>query len=479
MPKCSARFRGGVSSFIAAAMLLAGSSSAGSGDIFRTPETTRATEYRFTDADNKLLDEVEYSCFQYFWKEVGKPACLAKDRFKIEVASIAAVGFQLGSLPIGVERKWITREQGQERAVTILRALFERKDNKKFGMYMHFPDHGDAGPCKLGYAHEASTIDSSILFAGAMAASTYFGGEVADITQKMLSDANWKAFADGPEGFLRMSWQVEKGVPLNGDVGRFSRHKWHVSSSEEHLIYFLAAGAPNPEFAVAPETYYRLLRKVDRYKDGPEFVISPQGTLFHYFFSHCWIEYRRFDADSPAEFGVKAPRVDWFENSRRATLAHRQRCIDLKSQYKTLSENVWGLSAAAARDGYIVPEIAPSLSGKEELFEGTVAPYAAGSAIMFAPAECVAALRAMRELKGKDGKPFVWRDPTEGGYGFLDSFNLDQNHAEPDYTGIDQGPMIVAIENARTGLIWKLFMEHPVAKAAVERLRLQSYKLPQ
>ncbi|MFN0135609.1 MAG: glucoamylase family protein [Phycisphaerae bacterium] len=464
--------RGGRLRTIAAlAGIACGSAGAASDDIIRTLETTRATEYRFSDADSKLLDEVQHSCFQYFWKEVGSPAKLAKDRLKIEVASIAAVGFQLGSLPIGVERKWITREQGVERAATILRSLYDRKDNKKFGMYMHFPDHGDAGPCKLNYAHEASTVDSSILFAGAMAAASYFGGEVADITQKMLHDANWKAFADGPDGFLRMAWHVERGAPLNGDVGHFTKHAWHIASCEEHLIYFLGAGSPNPAHALPPETYYRVSRQLGAYKDGPPFVLSAQGTLFHYFFSHCWIAYRQFDADTPADFGSKNPRVDWFENSRRATLAHRQRCIDLSSRHKTLSENIWGLSAAASRDGYIVPEIMPNRANKEQLFEGTVAPYAAGSAIMFTPAESVAALRAMRDLKGKDGKPFVWRDPAEGGYGFLDSFNLDQNHAEPDYTGIDQGPMIIAIENARTGLIWKLFMQHPVAKAAVERLR--------
>jgi hypothetical protein len=164
--------------------------------------------------------------------------------------------------------------------------------------------------------------------------------------------------------------------------------------------------------------------------------------------------------------------VDWWENSRRAVLTHRARCIELSDRFKTLSPNIWGLSACVGREGYIVPQITPNLSNEDKLYEGTVAPYAAGSAIMFTPAESMAALRVMRDLKDKNGQPLTWRDPTQGGYGFVDAFNLDQKYASDDYVGIDQGPLLLAIENARTGLIWRLFMQSETAKRAGERLRL-------
>ena len=102
-----------------------------------------------------------------------------------------------------------------------------------------------------------------------------------------------------------------------------------------------------------------------------------------------------------------------------------------------------------------------------------MAPYAAGSAIMFTPRESLAALREFRSLKDRSGKLLAWRDPADGGYGLVDSFNLDQQHASDDTIGIDVGPMLLAIENVRTGLVWDLFMQHDVARRAVQRLRFR------
>ena len=91
---------------------------------------------------------------------------------------------------------------------------------------------------------------------------------------------------------------------------------------------------------------------------------------------------------------------------------------------------------------------------------------------MFTPAESMAALRAFRELKDSSGKLLAWRGSDEGGYGFADSVNIDQHYASDDQVAIDVGPLLLAIENVRTGLIWRLFMQHPVAQVAVDRLGL-------
>ncbi|MEQ8836686.1 MAG: glucoamylase family protein, partial [Lacipirellulaceae bacterium] len=180
----------------------------------------------------------------------------------------------------------------------------------------------------------------------------------------------------------------------------------------------------------------------------------------------------------PQAFGVDYPPIDWFENSRRALLTHRQRCLEAASEYKSFGPNRWGMSPAADLNekgemSYIVQSIRPSMEGTDNFCGGTVTPYAAGSAIMFMPEESVAALREFRNLKNKDGEHIVWRPLEEGGYGLLDSFNLDREEQQgtPDYLSIDDGPMILAIENARTGLIWDLFMRHPAAQRAVERLK--------
>ncbi|MEP0847007.1 MAG: hypothetical protein HRF50_09325 [Phycisphaerae bacterium] len=443
--------------------------------ITRPPAASSATDYRFTPADEALLDEIERACFLYFWNEVGSPAPLAKDRFRGPVSSIAAVGFQLSSLPIGVERRWITREQGAERAAAVLRALIERSDNKKWGVYLHYPDLNTGGMSREGYEIVASTVDHALLIAGAIPAAEYFGEPVRGAVDRLIAETNWRAYAVGPQDFLSMGWRPDDPDALEGP-GQFIEWHWYNASDEERLIYFLAAGAPNPEFAVPPQQYYRLTRPIERHDGMPPYVVSWPGSLFTYLFSHCWIDYAALGADDPGAFGIDAPRVDWFENSRRAVLTHCQRCIEQSGRFKTLSAERWGLSACAARDGYIVPEIQPNLRDVDEWFDGTIAPYAAGTAIMVTPRESVTALRAFRELKDARGRPLVWRDPAEGGYGLVDSFNLDQGFASDDYVGIDHGPMLVAIENARTGLIHKLFMRHGAVQRSLKRLQLSAGK---
>ena len=130
------------------AMLLAGwigHAGALASDAIVPPHGSRTPSYSFSPDDNALLDEIEHACFLFFWHEVGSPAGLAKDRKLAPVASVASVGFQLSSLPIGVERGWITRTAGRERAETVLAALHSRNDNKKNGVYLHYLNSDTAG----------------------------------------------------------------------------------------------------------------------------------------------------------------------------------------------------------------------------------------------------------------------------------------------------------------------------------------------
>ena len=169
---------------------------------------------------------------------------------------------------------------------------------------------------------------------------------------------------------------------------------------------------------------------------------------------------------------MNGPPVDWFENSRRAVQTHRARCIEASRQFPTLGENRWGLAPCAFRDRYLVHEVRPNIDDKDDWQNGVVPPYAAGSAIMFAPTESLAALREYKSLPGRDGKPLAWRDPDRGGYAFVDSFSLAPPFGQDENLGIDAGPLLLAIENVRTGLIWKLFMKDDTAKRATKRLRL-------
>ncbi len=443
--------------------------------VFRSDETRRAVAYQFTAEDERLLDEVQRGCFNYLWNEVGWPSGFAKDRRTASVASLAGVGFQLSALPIAVQRGWISRAQGEAWALRILRTLRERTDIRREGIYFHFVQ-ADSGGVYPQFKNEASTVDHSLLLAGAMPAAVYFGGETAQLVDEIARESNWRAFIKPDDGFLSMGWWPADNKSVDGP-GELIPRTWHVASDEERIIYFLAAGGENPEFALPPKDYFRLERQFRQHGEQPPFIASPTGTPFTYFFSHCWINYRALGADDPRKFDVEGPRVDWFENSRRALVVHRDRCIQMAGRYKTFAVDRWGVSPCMGfengRESYIVQETKPNLFDKDEWQEGTVAPYAAGSAIMFMPEESVAALRAYSELQNGLGAPLVWRDPSHGGYAFADSFNLDQNKTCDDNVSIDVGPMILAIENARTGLVWELFMKHPLAKRAVERLKLQ------
>lgn len=444
-------------------------------DVLRSEATQQAIAYKFSSEDERLLDDVQRGCFNYLWNEVGMPSGFAKDRRTASVASLAGVGFQLSALPIAVERGWITREQGEERALRILRTLQARRDIRREGIYFHFVE-ADAGGVYPPFKNEASTVDHALLLAGAMPAATYFGGETAWIVEEIARESNWRAFVDPNDGFLSMGWQPDDNLTADGP-GKLIPSTWRAAGDEERIIYFLAAGGENSDFALPPGDYYRLQRPLRRHGEQPLFVASPPGTPFSYFFSHCWIDYRRLEADDPRRFGVDAPRVDWFENSRRALAVHRTRCIELADRYQSFGPERWGVSPcmgydAEGRETYLVQETAPNLADRDEWCGGTVAPYAAGSAAMFLPAESVAALRAFKELKDESGAPLAWRDPSSGGYGFADSFNLDQLRACDDNVSIDVGPLLLAIENARTGLVWALFMQHAQAQRAVERLKL-------
>ncbi|MCC6492700.1 MAG: hypothetical protein IT424_06745 [Pirellulales bacterium] len=456
-------------------------------DVLPGADPQQAAAYEFTPADQRLLEAVQRGCFNYLWKEVGASSGLVKDRRLADVCSVGGVGFQLTSLPIGVERRWITRDQGQQRALSALRALAGRSDNRKHGVLLHFVDLETGGMLPEGRSEVFSTVDHALFLAGAIAAAKYFDGEVASIVDELIEQTHWKAYDVAEDGFVSMGWDprlprseaAEAAPPPAGaDRGGFVQPRWHIASDEERLVYFLAAGAPRSEYAVEPTDYYRLQRTVKRHENMPPLVVSWNGSAFTYFFAHCWIDYRRLAPDDPQQFGVDNPRVDWFENSRRAMLTQRERCIEAADRFKTFSDNRWGVAPCTGldefgRSAYLVQSVRPNLMDRDQWMGGTIAPYAAGSAIMFTPHESLAALREYRALTGGAGEPLLWSDPQAGGYGLADSFNLDQGHVSDDQIAIDAGPMLLAIENVRSGLPWRLFMEHAVAKRAVERLKLQ------
>lgn len=465
------------------------------------PAGTPRPPFAFSKEDEALLDEIQRATFMYFWEAVNPTTGMVPDRSSVTFVSTGGLGFQLTALVIGAERGWITRAQGAERAEKILRVLGSDPDNQHAGLFQHFIDGTTAAPAVDGPEQVVSTADSGLLMAGVLTASAYFGGRVQELGDAMFSAANWRAFMTNEgakpheRGFISLGWRHKTGQPWT--EGHLLPYFWIDNGCEHRLVTFLGVAAPNPAHRVDPETYYRLRRTMGEYQDiGPMVWFPYSGAHFTATFSHCWINYAAMGPDDPSAFGAEnRPSVDWWENSRRLTELHRRKSIDNPKGLPTFSEHIWGLNASDDAKGYAVPGVFPNLikpdgwrlgfdyaemAGTDDYGDGTVAPYTLGSAIMFLPTQAADALRHIKSLKGADGKALVWRDPggsatAAAGYGFQDAFNLGgpgkAAWVGKDLLAIDQGPMLVAIENARTGLVWKTFHSHPFVKAAAERLK--------
>ncbi len=451
--------------------------------------------FGFSREDEQFLGDVERGAFNFLWNagaSVGPG--MVPDRTSKPAVSVAGVGFQLSGICVGVERGWITREEGEGRATAILKALSSNPENRKAGMFFHFIDPTTAGQPKEAYEQVASTIDSSLLMAGVLTASQYFGGEVRALGDKLFREVDWSFFVmpsgGDPvnQGYISLGWKPKDHGAPTGD-GSLLPFAWIDSGDEHRLVTFLAVCAPEASRRVEPGVYYRLRRQIGEYGDTGPFVWLPwSGAMFTAFFSHCWLDYAAMGPDNPSAFNIpNRPRVDWWENSRRTARMQKLKAIENPKKVPTLGEHAWGLTASDVQGGYAVPGLFPTplpmpgaipqidyavFDAKDDYGDGTVAPYGAGSCIMFDPAGALDALRYYRSLARKNGSPLVWSDPAKGGYGFFDAFNLGTGWVSSDCIAIDQGPLLLAIENARTGLLWRIFHAHPWVRDGMDRLRL-------
>lgn len=463
--------------------------------VISSPPGVARPPFSFSAEDDRLLDDVEHGAFMYLWNVVSPETGMVHDRSSKAVVSVAGVGFELSAIPVGISRAWIAPEEGRVRALKILRALAGNAQNRKAGLFYHYLDPATAGPSAGGYERVVSTIDSALLFAGVITASAYFGGEVAEIGNKIIQDADWRFYVltEGEKpyelGYISLGWKPDANDEPAG-AGKLLPYVWADCGDEHRLVTFLAAAAPLPAHRADAGLYYKLRRRLGQDDgSGPMAWFPWSGALFTHFFAHCWINYSAMGPDNPAAFGqAHRARVDWWENSRRAVAMHRRKCAANPKGLPTLSVYAWGLSASDSPSGYSVPGLFPTplpipggkpefdystFNPKDDYGDGTIAPYAAGCSVMFDPVAAVEALRYYRTLQGADGAPLVWRDPDapKRQFGFLDSFNLGKEWVAADYVAIDEGPLVLAIENARTGQVWKTFGSSAVVRDGYARLR--------
>ncbi len=349
-------------------------------------------------------------------------------------ASIAATGFSLGALCVGVERGSLHSTDVQQQILKTLR-FFAKDAYQNHGWFYHFMD-ADTGERKL--RSEVSSIDTAILVAGALTAKQYFHrdpeiGHLADLIYRRL-DFPW--MLNGHRHLLSHGWR-----PGSGFIG----HRWD-SYSEHMILYLLGLGSPS--YPLPAESWYAWQRPAVKYRD--HLYISGSGPLFTHQYSHAWVDFRnRREALSG---------VDWFENSVAATRAHREFCLSLASEHG-YSEESWGVTSSDSQRGY--REWGSPFSRSS--LDGTVVPCAAGGSLMFTPDICVPALRAMRNR---------FTDGLYQRYGFSDAFNPQTHWIDTEVVGIDLGITALSAENLLTGGVWRWFMKNPEIPYALERARL-------
>jgi hypothetical protein len=416
-----------------------------------------------TDDD---FGELEWTTVQYYLEETNPVNGLVRDKTDPKApSSIAAVGMSLATFPILVERNIFPRELAAKSALKKLHFFRDSPQGTEpdatgyKGFYYHFLDMNTG---RREWKCELSTIDSAFLFAGMLTCATYFDHDTADEAEirnlaiELYSRADWNWVCNGGAA-VSHGWKPESG---------FIPHRW-TGYDEALLLYILGLGSPT--HPLPPESYTAYCSTYT-WKDirGRELLYS--GPLFTHQLSHLWLDFRGIRDEFMRDHGT-----DYFANSRKATFVQQDYAIRNPLEFVGYGEHCWGFTACDGPgwDRRIV-------NGIERQFfdylargapfgpdDGTVAPWAVVASLPFAPEIVIPTIRHMSKLDLGMTKPFGFK-PS-----FNQTFVLENSPTSwwvtPYHFGIDQGPIVLAIENYRTGLIWKIMRSCPYVVAGLRR----------
>jgi hypothetical protein len=438
---------------------------------------TQAPAYRPTAREAAFLDTLQLRTFRWFWDLADPVTRLTPDRAPTQsFASVAASGFALTAYGIGAEHGWVTRADARRRVVETLRFfLAAKQDTARAGVtghrgfFYHFLDMGTGHRFEQV---ELSTIDTALLLAGALFCQSYFDGphpeerRIRVQVDSLMAAVDWNWAMVRP-GLISHGWDPENGF-LEWDWGAYN---------ESMLMPLLALGSTT--HVVGPEVWPRWVRGSTW---GTFHGLAHVGfpPLFGHQYTQVWWDLRGIQDST-----MRAHGIDWFENSRRATLAQRAYAIENPGGFRGYGERLWGLTAC---DGPLNDTV--RVEGRVRRFatydargasyvgvndDGTVSPTAAGGSVAFAPEVVVPMLLALRQ---------DWGDHAFNQYGFVDALNptldvaMKTQHGtivpgvgwfDGDQLGIDQGPILAMIENYRTGLVWNTMRKNAYVIRGLKR----------
>jgi len=405
---------------------------------------------------SELLDTLQRRVYEYFEHEDNPANGLVCDKTKIGwPASIAATGLALAAYPVGVERGFIERTAARTLTLTTLRFFWNSPQGTEpdatgyKGFYYHFLDMQTG---RRVWQCELSTVDSSFLLAGFLSARAYFVEdsedelEIRTLADALYRRADWNWARNG-QATVTHGWTPESG---------FLPYRWE-GYDEALLVYALGLGSPTHPL---PEESYSSWLSTYRWKKiyHHEFLYS--GPLFVHQLSHVWIDFRGIQDAFMRDKGI-----DYFENSRRAAYVQQQYAIRNPLQFEGYGENCWGISASDG-PGWQTHR----MNGIEREFyayrargvpfgpdDGTISPWATVASLPFAPEIVLPALKHFDDIDLR----------IDRHYGFKASFNptypdepkSEHGWVSPYNFGVNQGPIVLMIENYRSGFLWRLMRQ--------------------
>lgn len=413
-------------------------------------------------AQEQQLQHLQVRAFNYFLYETNTANGLVLDKTAPQwPASISATGMALASYPVAVERGLMSRPAAIERTLATLRFFRDSPQGPEpdasgyHGFYYHFLDMHSG---RRAWQCELSTVDSAFLFAGMLTAAAYFAAdtaaerEIRELADMLYQRADW-TWLRAPDGTIGHGWHPESG---------FIPHCWQ-GYDEGLLLYMLALGSPTHPL---PPDAYTAWASTYEWKHCYDIDYLHSSPLFTHQLSHAWIDFRGI-----RDAFMRDKGIDYFENSRRATCIQQRYAIDNPQGFKGYAAHCWGITAS---DG--PGEVTLDIDGVRRQFhdyvargvpdgpdDGTLAPWAVVASLPFAPEVVLPAVHHfIHRLKLHD----------QHQYGFRATFNPTFNDTpdaapsgwvSPYFFGLNLGPIVLMVENHRSGMLWELMRGcHPI-----------------
>ena len=421
--------------------------------------TNEVAETETRISDDSLFTLVQYKTFQYFWDGAEPVSGGARERFHSDniypqndkhIITSGGTGFGVMAILVGIERKFITREQGVEH-LEKLTTFLEKADRFK-GVWPHWMN-GETGEVKPFSPNDngGDLVETAFLVQGLLCVRQYFqeGDErekaLAARIDKLWREVEWDWYQKGGQNVLYWHWSPDKEWKMNFPLEGYN---------ECLITYVLAASSPTHKVPAA--AYHEGWARGGKIKNDP----AHQQYGYHLDLKHngapqfggplFWSHYSFLGLD-PRK--LKDQYADYWQHNVNHTLINYQYCVENPKGFKGYGKDNWGLTASYSVKGYAAH------SPNEDL--GVISPTAALSSFPYTPEQSRAAMKHFY---------FELGDKIFGEYGFYDAFSEQDNWYPTRYLAIDQGPAVVMMENYRTGLLWKLFMSCPEVQGGLKEL---------